>query len=426
MNLNHLNNNNNTKTTNNETNNVKINFKALFAGETLVTPVMFNPTLEQKIKLTKASDKYAEILRASGEINYVRTMGTENEEYRIISLLCKFNPNEMTESKSDSKYQDEVFTEYRVAISDRFVPKSKKDIPTYMIIDNKLNTTWVPLSEISQKGVDKAVKEYNTKMNQEGKSFNQMCEQSSRLAYQGEYQLLSLINTLAGKSKFNYSAAIYQEHIDDIKLNEKTNPNKAKMLQLKDYKIALNTTDKLIDVKDHQKNFLKLVKGDVSQLNGIFDMKNEGMSMFRIVDKETDEVRMNKLGVLLYANRKDTGDFKQSILDASGINSIASDLVFSERTKARKSKYQYIDTNGNKSYKSSEEDTRLTKEMLAHAMKSNQEYPHKGYVRKGTLAFGEFLPNVDYVELGMSSTNVNFDDLSTSSIPAANTDDLPF
>lgn len=412
----------------------KVEYGKLFAGEAEVTPVRFNPTLEETIKLKNVNQKYADILRGRGEIDY-KKVDKANNEWRIISLLCKFNPNEMIKDNT-VKYEDNVFVDYQVTISNRLV-QSTKNPNKYMVIDNKLNTVWIDLPNTKLDTVKKAIIQYNKEKVNEDKPHLQLCDQSARVAYQGEYQLLSLINNLAGKSKFNYNKAAYDKMIEDYKIAEATDKNKAAMIKLKDYKIALNTADKdgnfkLIDIESHQKNFEKLVKGDVSQLNKIFDMKNEEMSLFR-VKNENDEITMRKIGVLLYVTKANNDKFYQQVLSDNNSNSIATDATFAVNTKAWKNRYELIDENDVKSYASSTEDTKLTSYMLNNALKSNAKYPFKGFIRKGTLAFGEFNPSTDYTAIeGMSNTAINGLD-SMADITLLNTlnsasknDDLPF
>ena len=119
----------------------KLNRKARFAGETLVTPLCFNPTAEQ-IKFFKGIRPDAQI----DEPTYKRTMTLNDEkvEFSVVSLLCEFKPNEIL-GLEENKYSDRVFVSYEILVDKEQVVGNKSG--KTQVIDEHNQTAWVRLGK---------------------------------------------------------------------------------------------------------------------------------------------------------------------------------------------------------------------------------------------------------------------------------------
>jgi len=141
-----------------------INFRAKFAGETLVTPVMFNPSGDdiKKIKslpedMTITDPTYKRTLKMYEDGEKVE------KEYSVLSLLCSFNPNAILKSKA---YPQSMFVNYDILVSPEQVKgRDKLDdnknpivgTAKYQVIDDHNQSGWVLIKK--KQSVKDAVQE---------------------------------------------------------------------------------------------------------------------------------------------------------------------------------------------------------------------------------------------------------------------------
>lgn len=128
-----------------------VNYRALFTGAALVTPVTFNPSAA-KIKEIKGfgeksvieEPRYELILDVKDQDKKV----IDNRTVQVVSLLCKYNPNELLSSdytlpEGALKIADNYFLDFNFYISKDLVKSTKGSV---LVIDAKMNSAWIPVN----------------------------------------------------------------------------------------------------------------------------------------------------------------------------------------------------------------------------------------------------------------------------------------
>ena len=257
----------------------EINYKAIFSGAALVTPVCFNPTAEQLRAIKNIKAEY-EVT----EPDYHATM-KDGEVYSVVSLLCKFNPNEILKLKKN-EYANEVFVNYKVFLKneDRVGAASGKT----QVIDEHNQSAWIKLSGKTSlsKQIEKVQAEQDYNQYKDKDSIYKINAKTARIAKVGEVALYDLIFAMST--------------LDEHRINAE---NPAKSTTLDEFKIG----------EDPSKTFENICEGDVSALDMFLVTNSDEFDGSDFFYKNGVQ---NKLGVVLGAREKD-GKLYQDILTPS-------------------------------------------------------------------------------------------------------------
>ena len=357
-----------TKKTQERSQRTEINFKAVFTGCTYTTPVMFNPTADDLRRIKNINPEWD-----INEPEYTRVI--KEEDYRIISLMCKFNPNKTLKLKK-SEYANDVFVDYKIYISDRTVVGAKSG--KTQIIDQHNQNGWIllegdaPLAE----QVRKAQLEDSPYKN--GDPIRRMNPDTARPAKQGEVALYDLVFRMSTLDRhyINEDAPEKSTRLDEFKLGE--NPEEV---------------------------WSNLVNGDYTSLNMLMadnEQDFEGKNFF-----VTDGVN-NRLGLMLGARpNSDKDKLWQSVLSPFTVNPVGFEATYRSTDR----EWDYSDT--------IYEGVKLTKSKLskkAVEYMTHEDYPWKDFWNH-SLEFQE----VTVEDLPENNSSAD-QDVSTDD----NGDDLPF
>ena len=128
-----------------------INYRALFTGAALVEPIIFNPNAKQIKEIKGFGDKvnieeprYELILDVKDQERKV----IDNRTVQVISLLCKYNPNELlglnyVVPEGALKIADNYYLDFNFYISKDIVKSTKGSV---LVIDSKMNSAWVSIN----------------------------------------------------------------------------------------------------------------------------------------------------------------------------------------------------------------------------------------------------------------------------------------
>lgn len=247
-----------------------INFRALFTGEVMATPVMFNPTADDLRRLKNIPEQFD-----VNEPEYNRVI--KDKDYHTVSLLCKFNPNEALKLKTP-KYSDEVFVEYKIFVSNRPVVGNASG--KTQVIDCHNQNGWLLIDE---KGgsIEEQMKlaQADDSPYKDGDPIRKMNPSTTRVAKQGEVALYDLVFKMSTLDKH------YINQDDD-----------SKSTRLEDFRLGENPTE-IID---------NIFNGDYTALNMLIannDTDFEGKDFFVNRDGEN-----NKIGLFLGVRPSVSGD----------------------------------------------------------------------------------------------------------------------
>lgn len=315
-----------------------INYNAVFAGETLVTPILFNPTADQVRKIKNISEDY-DVNEPS--YNKTFTINGEEKEFSVISLLCKFNPNEILDVKNE--YKDDVFVSYEILCSKDEVKGSNSG--KYQVIDESNISAWVRVPDRRKKLADVIRAEINSNTYSEYDSIHKLNPDTARIACVGEVALYQLI--------FNMSSLDPHKPNDDPKKN----------MELTEFKFGENPTE----------TFKLICDGDVSVLNELMVItksKSELLSNF------SNNGVQNTLGVFLGAQpNSDKTKLYQTVMSCpTHINVNYSSTFRITDINSKKKTYEYLG------------ETRLPKEAIKTL--TDEKHPWKAEWG-GTLSFKE-------------------------------------
>lgn len=308
---------------------VSLNYKAKFAGEVLVTPLVFNPTGEEIKQFKKITKEDLEIETPT----YKRTVRVyENgepveKEFSVISLLCSFTPNELMKVKG--MYPEEMYVNYDLLVSPEYVKGGKSG--KYQVIDDHNQNAWVKIKP-KQTLHDAILEAKNSSDTNQYDAIHKIDEKTARVACVGEVALYELL--------FNMSTC------------DKHDPDKNQ--ELSGFIIAEKPTDV----------FKAICAGDVTQLNKYLlkaaKIKCEEKEFFVTNGKQ------NLLGLFMgVTTNRDKTKLYQTVYTPQTEKNISTPSTFRP-------------TSGNRSlnaYKNLGE-TRLAKELVDHLMDS--KYPWSG------------------------------------------------
>lgn len=237
--------------------NSNINYRAVFAGETLVTPIMFNPNAEQ-IKTIKNLPEDFDV----NEPEYARTITINGEEktFSVISLYTKFNPNEAL--GVEKQYSDSVVIPFELLLSPN--PVKGKNSGKYQIIDESNVTAWVRVPDKRKKLSETIKEQIDTNEYSQYDSIHKINPETARIACVGEVALYQLI----------FDLSTLDPHRPD------------KDMELTEFKLGENPTE----------TFKNICNGDVTVLNDLMQYTgstNELMELF------VTNGNQNQLGVFL-------------------------------------------------------------------------------------------------------------------------------
>lgn len=267
-----------------------INFKALFTGETLVTPVMFNPSAEDLRRIKNINAEWD-----VNEPDYLKTI--KGEEYRIISLLCKFNPNETLKLKTPA-YPNDMFVEYKLYVSNR--PVVGTNSGKTQIIDCHNQNAWIKLEGKAKLADQIKAAQKEDSPYKSGDPLRKINADTARIAKQGEVALYDLVFKMSTLDKHN------------IKEDEP-----AKSTRLDDFRLGENA----------EKTFENIVNGDYTALNMLMadnPQDFEGKEFF--VNKSGNN---NKFGVMLGVRPNLEGDkIYQDVLTPFTVFSVTPECIY--------------------------------------------------------------------------------------------------
>lgn len=361
------------KSTNNTVNRSEaadINYKPVFSGEVYATPVVFNPTAAQLREMKNIPAEYD-----IDEPEYVRTI--QDNEYRMIELHCKFNPNKVLKLKN-RQYPDEVFVKYKLQISDRPVVGSSSG--KTQIIDEHNQSGWIELK--GKKSIEKQVLEVQENKSErsysDGDPIRRMDASTCRIACQGEVALYDLVFKMSTLDKHRINAE------DDTKST-----------RLTEFKLGENPTE----------TFKNLVNGELTALNMLLasnDQDFEGKEFF-VKDGEN-----NKIGLMLGATvSQDNDKIYQDVLAPFTVFPVTYEAVFRPTDRVN----DYTTTMFN--------DTLLGKSRLnkqAVDVLTHEQYPWKAFWNN----------SFKFQEVTLDSVNKNEDAAEDAEDNSNFTDDLPF
>lgn len=338
----------------------KIEWKAVFAGETQVTPVLFNPTADQ-VRTIKNLPEDMEI----SENTYKRDI--KDDEFSVVSLLCKYNPNELLELEED-KYPKEMFVNYDILCKAEFVKGSKSG--KYQIIDEHNQSAWVAIK--GKQSVKKAVEDAVASGDlNDYDPLHKIDADTARKAMVGEVALYQLI--------FNMSTL--DPHVPDKDMN------------LDEFKLGEDPTE----------TFKNICDGDVSMLNALMafntESKSENREFFMVKGEQ------NKLGVFLgvNVNKNNPDKMYQSVMTAPTHVNVTYTSTF-RPTDAKRERSDFDDLGK----------TRMPKEALKVLM--DEEYPWQA----------EWGNTLHFKEIKSSDIKANNTSIDSDSDDDDDDDDLPF
>ena len=190
----------------------QINYRATFTGGVFTTPIMFNPTADDLRRIKNIPDTIT-----IKDPKYDRVIKDEN--YRVVSLLCKFNPNKALKLKQP-RYKSEVYVDYKIYISDR--PVVGKTSGKTQIIDAHNQNGWVLLSGKAslEKQVLKAQEQDSPYSDKD--PLRRINAATARVAMQGEVALYDLVFRMStlDKHRINEDEPEKTTRLDDFVLGE--------------------------------------------------------------------------------------------------------------------------------------------------------------------------------------------------------------
>jgi hypothetical protein len=341
-----------------------INYRATFTGAVYATPIMFNPSAAD---LRRIKDIPAEF--EVNEPNYERVI--KENDYRIISLLCKFNPNKALKLKQNA-YGEEVFVDYRIYISNRAVVG--KTSGKTQVIDCHNQNAWILLS--GKTSLEKQILKAQQADSQyhDGDPIRRINAATARIARQGEVALYDLV--------FRMST------LDRHRINEE---DESKTTRLDEFYLGEDPVEVIENIFNGEYTALNMLMADNAQ-------DFEGKEYF-VKNGEN-----NPLGIFLGVRPNQDGDkIYHDVLAPFTVFPVGFEATF--RATDRLNDYSDIIVAGNKLGES-----KLSKKAVAHL--THDEYPWSSFWGN-SLSFQE----------------VTIDDLpkeeSAVTPPPAN-DDLPF
>lgn len=308
---------------------VSLNYKAKFAGEVLVTPLVFNPTgeeIKQFKKITK-EDLSIDTPAYKKTVRVYENGEPVEKEFSVVSLLCSFTPNELMKVKG--MYPEEMYVNYDLLVSPEYVKGGKSG--KYQVIDDHNQNAWVKIKP-KQTLHDAILDAKNSSDTNQYDAIHKIDEKTARVACVGEVALYELI--------FNMSTC------------DKHDPEKNQ--ELSGFLIGEKPTE----------IFKAICAGDVTQLNKYLlkaaKVKCEEKEFFVTNGKQ------NLLGLFMgVATNRDKTKLYQTVYTPQTEKNISTPSTFRP-------------TSGNRSlnaYKNLGE-TRLAKEVVDHLMDS--KYPWSG------------------------------------------------
>lgn len=369
-----------------------INYRAVFTGEVMVRPIMFNPTKQDLIKIKNMTNEKA--IEGMNEPVYTDIKLPSGKTITKISLLASFNPYapmhpyavvEATEDvakhgtidmsdpaktlvyvhESKKLYPDTMFVNYDIIIGKNKVVSEKTG--KSLIMDDKNLSVWVKINEgeTVEQAVRRVAKEDALNNESKYRDLHNINPVTARVTHEGEIDFYNLLFAMAGRLE---------------------------PYRMKDGKAA-GVQGNFVFGKEPSQAFLHLCEGGQSVLNAaIINKSKEETKFFRM-----DNGDLCKVGVMLVVKVADT-------TDADG-NPYLNQLVFTKTRVPSAAKYSAFSRKV-----VGEEKSFLDKEVFAVLNSTDYPYPFRW-----SYGFKEFQQNATkQVESGISQ-NI-----------AGMADDLPF
>jgi len=308
----------------------QINYKATFTGGVYATPIMFNPNADDLRRIKEIPAQYD-----VKEPNYLRVI--KENDYRVVSLLCKFNPNTTLKLKQPV-YSDEVFVDYKIYISNR--PVVGKTSGKTQIIDAHNQNGWILLSGKAsmEKQVLKAQAEDSAYSEKD--PLRRINAATARVARQGEVALYDLV--------FRMST------LDRHRIDE----DDAKSTRLDDFVLGEDPTEVIDNIFNGEYTALNMLMADSGQ-------DFEGKEYF------TKDGANNPLGLFLGVRPNQDGDkIYHDVLAPFTVFPVGFEATF--RITDRTNNYDDVIVAGSKLGES-----KLSKKAVEHL--THEEYPWKSF-----------------------------------------------
>jgi len=297
--------------------------KAIYGGQTLVTPIWFNPNGEQ----VKTFKNLPEDFDIKEEPKYVRTIS--GKDYQQVSLLFSFNPAKLL--NNDSHYAS-AYASYAFSVSKELVQGKPKEVDgttipgKYQVIDNHNRVGWIHVEagETPAEAIYKLSK--RTEMDETGivhlstagykykekdpilriakENLNDM---HVRIAKVGEVVLYELLFNMSKLTRYRAIPA---------------NPSREMEFYLGN------------SPADASAEFDKIADGDMTILNSLlvnYPVASDTRSMFTNVDKEGKLVQI-PVGVLL-GGRTSNGTLYQDVYTPASHMNFSTPCTFREDAK---------------------------------------------------------------------------------------------
>ena len=309
----------------------QLNFKATFTGGVFATPIIFNPNADDLRRIKNIPEEYD-----VKEPDYSRVI--QDKEYRTVSLLLKFDPNEAMKLKTP-KYGGDTFVKYDIYVSDRPVIGGKSG--KTQVIDCHNQNGWLKLSG------KKSIKDQLTAAQADdspyhpGDPMRKMDPETVRIARQGEVALYDLV--------FKMST------LDKHRIN---NDEPEKSTRLDDFRLGENPTKVIENIFNGDYTALNMLMADNPQ-------DFEGKEFF------VKDGKNNELGIFLGVRPNQDGDkIYQDVLAPFTVFPVGIEATFRPTDR----NYDYTDTkfNGVKLTK-----TKLNKKAVEYL--THEEYPWKSF-----------------------------------------------
>lgn len=344
----------------------QINFKALFTGEVYATPVAFNPTAADLRRLKSIPEEWD-----INEPEYTRVI--KDNDYGIVSLLLKFNPNDALKLKA-KQYSDDVFVEYKIFVSNRPVVGNASG--KTQLIDCHNQHGWVKLDGEGTLAQQVKAAQAEDSPYHPGDPMRKLNPDTCRTAKQGEVALYDLV--------FKMST------LDRHRINE---DEPAKSTRLDEFKLGENP----------EKTFENIVNGDCTALNMLLASSTAD---FDARDYFVKEGVNNKVGIFLGVRPNQSNDkIYQDVLAPFTVAAVGFEAMF--RPTDREWDYTAITHDGVALGKS-----KLSRDAVKHL--TDEKYAWPAYWNS-SFKFQEI--TIDDLPSGEVETEI---------VDAPKNDDLPF
>lgn len=251
-----------------------LNYKSIFTGATLATPLIFNPNASQ-IKSIKNLPDTVKVddpdYNVTIEIKDSNNRKIEDKAFKRVSLLTKFNPNELLSKElrpkeGETKYADNYYIDFDFLISSSLVTSVSGKA---LIIDGKMNSAWIKID------LEKLKELYNAVRIAKHRGEQSSIETAKRNLH--GFVKTSVINAKAGELDVNYGVRTLHE--DSCRVAREGEQILVKLIfDMSDLiKVPYKTVGDLNTMKIEKENdYNKYIKSynefDMSDIEQLFDL----------------------------------------------------------------------------------------------------------------------------------------------------------